>query len=110
MNTIQIVRPVKFFSAKELRDMNYSDMMKNLEAQERQCNKDKRIGSGAMEILKRVDAGMVVTFRDVTKKTRKYREYFVGDFKIDKRFLLQLERRGFLTMPTQKKLNISAGL
>lgn len=96
-NTIEVKMPTVVYSAKELQAMPLQEMLEKLNSQEHQHMKNQTIGHAAGCILKCVQNGDEITFKDIGKNKR---HYFVADIKIEKKHLKQLERRGFLTIPT----------
>lgn len=96
MSTVAAIpfsEPVHYRTAVELSDMPLTEMLTQIERQERQFSREKSLGAEAREVLELLRGGYQVT----VKRNPIRNSYWMGQRRIASHVIRQLVSRGYLS-------------
>jgi len=96
---IELIAPVRIYTAVELAAMPLSQMIRCRDAQEESYINNKKLSGRAKDIKERLDAGEKLTLVLEKKRSRVTQTYFIGEEIVGKKIVKQLETRRFIRLP-----------
>ncbi|MCR0052441.1 hypothetical protein L2618_08125 [Acinetobacter baumannii] len=96
---VELIAPVRIYTAVELAAMPLSQMIRCRDAQEEFYINNKKLSGRAKDIKDRLVAGEKLTFVLEKKHSRVTQTYFIGEEIVGKRIVKQLETRRFIRLP-----------
>ncbi|EPF6349235.1 hypothetical protein L2Z47_03965 [Acinetobacter baumannii] len=96
---VELIAPVRIYTAVELAAMPLSQMIRCRDAQEEFYINNKKLSGRAKDIKDRLVAGEKLTLVLEKKHSRVTQTYFVGEEIVGKRIIKQLETRRFIRLP-----------
>ncbi|EOY0978495.1 hypothetical protein ACP1JA_001833 [Acinetobacter baumannii] len=96
---VELVAPVRIYTAVELAAMPLSQMIRCRDAQEEFYINNKKLSGRARDIKDRLVAGEKLTLVLEKKHSRVTQTYFIGEEIVGKRIVKQLETRRFIRLP-----------
>ncbi|EJD6060474.1 hypothetical protein ACWL9T_002226 [Acinetobacter baumannii] len=96
---VELVAPVRIYTAVELAAMPLSQMIRCRDAQEEFYINNKKLSGRAKDIKDRLVAGEKLTLVLEKKHSRVTQTYFIGEEIVGKRIVKQLETRRFIRLP-----------
>ncbi|MFK7239546.1 hypothetical protein ABBZ27_04980 [Acinetobacter baumannii] len=96
---VELIAPVRIYTAVELAAMPLSQMIRCRDAQEEFYINNKKLSGRAKDIKDRLVAGEKLTLVLEKKHSRVTQTYFIGEEIVGKRIVKQLETRRFIRLP-----------
>jgi len=96
---VELIAPVRIYTAVELAAMPLSQMIRCRDAQEESYINNKKLSGRAKDIKERLDAGEKLTLVLEKKRSRVTQTYFIGEEVVGKKIVKQLETRRFIRLP-----------
>ncbi|MBV6766980.1 hypothetical protein [Acinetobacter baumannii] len=96
---VELIAPVRIYTAVELAAMPLSKMIRCRDAQEEFYINNKKLSGRAKDIKDRLVAGEKLTLVLEKKHSRVTQTYFIGEEIVGKRIVKQLETRRFIRLP-----------
>lgn len=96
---VELIAPVRIYTAVELAAMPLSQMIRCRDAQEEFYINNKKLSGRAKDIKDRLVAGEKLTLVLKKKHSRVTQTYFIGEEIVGKRIVKQLETRRFIRLP-----------
>ncbi|WP_284084819.1 hypothetical protein [Acinetobacter nosocomialis] len=96
---VELIAPVRIYTAVELAAMPLSQMIRCRDAQEEFYINNKKLSGRAKDIKDRLVAGEKLTLVLEKKHSRVTQTYFIGEEIVGKRIIKQLETRRFIRLP-----------
>jgi hypothetical protein len=92
--TVKYKEPVRVMAAKDIAKMPYSEMLAQVDRQEKHAVKERGIGYDAGHILSRIRQGEAV----FGKSDKRGRSFFIGGERLNPAAVRQPERRGYIAV------------
>ncbi|WP_289332917.1 hypothetical protein [Acinetobacter baumannii] len=96
---VELIAPVRIYTAVELAAMPLSQMIRCRDAQEEFYINNKKLSGRAKDIKDRLVAGEKLTLVLEKKHSKVTQTYFIGEEIVGKRIVKQLETRRFIRLP-----------
>ncbi|HGW5741348.1 TPA: hypothetical protein ACNIOD_002638 [Acinetobacter baumannii] len=96
---VELIAPVRIYTAVELVAMPLSQMIRCRDAQEEFYINNKKLSGRAKDIKDRLVAGEKLTLVLEKKHSRVTQTYFIGEEIVGKRIVKQFETRRFIRLP-----------
>ncbi|WP_111849537.1 hypothetical protein [Acinetobacter baumannii] len=96
---VELIAPVRIYTAVELAAMPLSQMIRCRDAQEEFYINNKKLSGRAKDIKERLIAGEKLTLVLEKKHSRVTQTYFIGEEIVGKKIVKQLETRRFIRLP-----------
>lgn len=96
---IELLAPIRVYTAVELAAMPLSQMIRCRDAQEESYINNKKLSGRAKDIRERLAAGEKLTLVLEKKRSRVTQTYFIGEEIVGKKIVKQLETRRFIRLP-----------